>query len=262
MAEIRDDLLMEQPDSTHLGDCEICCLPLPLDLTKSSITTCCTKRVCEGCTIANYEREREESLEHRCPFCRHPIPKTKEEGYQNEIKRIEANDPLALLTKGEQYYREGDHGVVFEYWSKSAGLGNMEAHYKVSLLYRGGKGVEKDEKKELHHLEEAAIGGHPYARYDLAMKEMRNKRYERTWEHFIIAAKLGLDKALEQVKKGFQMGIVSKEDYEASLRGHQAAIDATKSVQREAAYAFWAEERSRNEFLEMMRGVPQINITM
>jgi hypothetical protein len=31
---------------------------------------------------------------------------------------------------------------------------------------------------------------------------------------------------------------VSKEDYEAALRGHQAAVDATKSQQREEAYAF------------------------
>jgi DNA-binding GntR family transcriptional regulator len=31
---------------------------------------------------------------------------------------------------------------------------------------------------------------------------------------------------------------VSKEDYAAALRGHQAAVDATKSKQREEAYTF------------------------
>jgi hypothetical protein len=30
---------------------------------------------------------------------------------------------------------------------------------------------------------------------------------------------------------------VSKDDYAAALRGHQAAVDATKSEQREEAYA-------------------------
>ncbi len=30
-AELRDELLFKQPESTHLGDCPICCLPLPLD---------------------------------------------------------------------------------------------------------------------------------------------------------------------------------------------------------------------------------------
>ena len=33
----------------------------------------------------------------------------------------------------------------------------------IYQLYRNGLGVEKDEKKELYHLEEAAIGGHPDA---------------------------------------------------------------------------------------------------
>jgi hypothetical protein len=56
-------------------------------------------------------------------------------------------------------------------------------------------------------------------------------------KHFIIAANLGDDEALESVKKGFMKGCVSKEDYEAALRGHQAAVDETKSEQRAAAYA-------------------------
>ena len=34
-------------------------------------------------------------------------------------------------------------------------------------------------------------------------------------------------------------GHISKEDFAATLRGIKAAIDATKSPQREAAYAFY-----------------------
>jgi hypothetical protein len=49
---------------------------------------------------------------------------------------------------------------------------------------------------------------------------------------------------LHDVKKGFMGGYVSKEDYAAALRGHQAAVDATKSQQRDAAYAY---QRSMNE---------------
>jgi len=67
----------------------------------------------------------------------------------------------------------------------------------------------------------------------------RNGKNDRAAKHFIIAAKLGLDGALDKVKEGFQMGIVSKEEYAATLRGHQAAVDATKSIQRDAAYAFF-----------------------
>ncbi len=39
-AEIRDDKLFRQPDESYLGECTICCLPLPLDLTKRTIHTC------------------------------------------------------------------------------------------------------------------------------------------------------------------------------------------------------------------------------
>ncbi len=51
---------------------------------------------------------------------------------------------------------------------------------------------------------------------------------------------LGLDRALAMAKHGFAAGLVSKEDFEAALRGHQAAVDATKSEQREKAYAFYS----------------------
>jgi len=43
---------------------------------------------------------------------------------------------------------------------------------------------------------------------------------------------------------GFMDGVVSKEDFEAALRGHQAAVDATKSEQRDAAYKYY---RQRNQ---------------
>ena len=49
---------------------------------------------------------------------------------------------------------------AFEYLTRAAALGNAAAHYGLSILYEEGVGVEKDEKKELHHLEEAATGGH------------------------------------------------------------------------------------------------------
>jgi TPR repeat protein len=100
-----------------------------------------------------------------------------------------------------------------------------------------GKELRRTKKKEVYHLEEAAIGGHPDARYNLACYEVRNGRTDRATKHLIIAAKLGHDLALDKVKEGFAKGFLSKEDYEAALRGHQAALDATKSKQREEAYA-------------------------
>ena len=185
------------------------------------------------------KREAEQRLEQRCAHCREPLPKTKEEAHQNLMKRVEANDPEAMCQMGKKCNDEEDHNGAFEYWSKAAALEDVTAHYHLSLLYHDGNGVEMDKKKEIYHLEEAAIGGHPGARYNLGNHEGRNGRHERAARHFTIAANLGLDDALEEVKKGFTKGFVSKENFEAALRGHQATVDATKSEQREEGYAFY-----------------------
>ena len=160
------------------------------------------------------------------------------------LKRVKANDPVALSEMGKQVKwgrrgSEGDYEKAFEYWTKAAALGDMDAHYNLSVMYREGGEVEKNEEKEVYHLEEAAIGGHPEARRNLGAYEGNRGRYERAYKHYIIAAKQGYDEALEEVKKGFQRGYVSKEDYAAALRGHQAAVDATKSKQREETHQYY-----------------------
>jgi TPR repeat protein len=102
-------------------------------------------------------------------------------------------------------------------------------------VYREGKGVEKDKKKEVYHLEEAAIAGHTFARHNLACSEGINGRHERAVKHWIISAKLGDGKSVEGLKESYADGLVSKEDFAAALRAHQAALDATKSPQRDKA---------------------------
>ena len=86
-------------------------------------------------------------------------------------------------------------------------------------------------------MEEAAVDGHTTARYNLGAIEWGNKRFERAVKHFTIAANLGFDGSLETLKEIYPVGYISKEDYADALRGHQAAVDATKSPQREAAEA-------------------------
>mmetsp|Transcript_18001 Transcript_18001/g.30398 ORF Transcript_18001/g.30398 Transcript_18001/m.30398 type:complete len:147 (+) Transcript_18001:575-1015(+) len=143
---------------------------------------------------------------------------------------------------GARHYLEGDYGTAFEYLTKAAELDNAEAHYQLSRFYREGVvGVEKDERKRLYHLEEAAIGGHPFARHDLGCREAENGNYERTTRHLIIAASLGYELSMEMLKANHARGYVSKEDFATALRAHQAALDATKSPQRETAEK-WEKE--------------------
>src|SRR6056300_1755002 len=119
-AEIRDDRLFRQPDESHLGECPICCLPLPLDHNKWNINSCCCKAICTGCNHANYLREKEQGLEQRCPFCREPLTKPDEEMNQLLMKRVKANDPAALFQMGQKCEHEGDYERAFQYWTKAA----------------------------------------------------------------------------------------------------------------------------------------------
>ena len=238
-AEVRDNQLFTQPDESHRGECPICCLPLPFDENKlTKLNSCCSKYICRGCAHANLKREKEQGLKQRCTYCREPLPTTQDEINKNHMNRIKANDPAALCQMGRKCSKKGDLKGAIEYFTKAAELGNADAHFNLSLMYYKGEGVETDIKRAVHHWEEAAIGGHQEARFNLGCYEHRRSNYDRAAKHFIIAAKLGLDEALEQVKVGFAEDFVSKEVYEAALRGHQAAVDATKSKQREEAYAF------------------------
>jgi TPR repeat protein len=100
-------------------------------------------------------------------------------------------------------------------------------------MYRNGKAVEKDTKKYIYHLEEAAIGGHPEARHNLGCIETNNGNFERAVKHFIIAANLGNDGSLKSLRELYADGHASKEDYASALRAYQAALEAAKSAERE-----------------------------
>lgn len=240
-AELRDELLFKQPETSHLGDCPICFLPQPLDEQKSSMETCCSKLICNGCLYASLSSHEDEVLANSCPFCRQIRPKTLAELEQNKVRRREANDPVAIRENGTRCFHEGDYNSAIEYWTKATELSNdAEAHHHLSS-YALGRVVERDKKKALFHLEQAAIGGHPKARHDLAYEEENLGRTDRALKHSMIAAKLGHDKSMKDLKMGYAMGLVRKEDFAAALRGHQAAVDATKSPQRDAA-----EEAKKN----------------
>jgi len=233
-AELRDRDLFTQPDISHLGECPICCLPLPLDGKKSMLMTCCSQSICMGCDYTNQKREFDAGLEQRCAFCREPVAKSQEEHNKRIMKRVKKNCPVAICETGKKCYNGGNYESALKYWTKAAELGDTNAHYNLSMYDEGqDEKDKKDKKKKVYHLEEAAIGGHHMARYYLGLYEKRNGRFDRARKHLIIAANLGHEGSLKGLKKLFANGHASKEDYAGALRGYQAAVDATKSEERE-----------------------------
>ena len=202
--------------------------------------SCCSKTICIGCHYANQIRQLGLVIpqEPSCAFCREPSPTTKEEVDAMRMKRVEKNDPFAMRQLGIKRHEEGDFSSAFEYFTKASELGDAVAHYNLSVMYHLGQGVEKDEKKHVYHLEEAAIGGCVNARHNLAVVEKRNGRMERAVKHWIIAASMGDKESMKLLWKLHARGLVKNENWTATLRAHRTAIDATKSPQREEAEAF------------------------
>ena len=237
-AELRDKLLFKQPGCcTYKGDCPICFLPLPHDPTKCVANDCCSQMICLGCSCAHFLPERGVAPEQKCIFCRSPVAETPAQELKYRMKRIEVNCPVAIRNEGLECYHDGKYEEAFEYYSKAAELGDIEAHYHLATLYGYGEGVEKDEKKQRKHLETAAIGGHPGARLVLCDLEMNKGNINRTIKHLVIAAKQGSEHAIDFLKKRYTDGdgIVSKDVLADALRGYQEALDTMKSPQREAA---------------------------
>jgi TPR repeat protein len=168
-----------------------------------------------------------------CPFCREP--QNDAENKKRLMKRVKANDPAAMFEVGQECFLKGDYNSALKYLIKAAELGDLMAHHQLGFMYGNGKGVEEDQVKAVCHAEKAAIGGHPGARYNLASVEERNGNVERSVKHLIIAANLGEEDSMKVLWKHYSGGNITKKGLDATLRTHQAALDAMKSEQRNAA---------------------------
>ncbi|EJK48807.1 hypothetical protein THAOC_32363, partial [Thalassiosira oceanica] len=120
-------------------------------------------------------------------------------------KRVNAGDPLAINFLGDQHL-DGKYGLekdvtrAVELYERAAELGVKDAHYNLGVIYANGMDVEKDMAKA----------------------------------HYLVAAKLGQDNSLKEVKLLFMDGLATKTDYAGALQGYQEAI---KSPDQEEAKA-------------------------
>ena len=239
--ELHERDLLTQPESTYLGECPICFLPMPLDLELTILQNCCSKLICRGCIYANFMSNGTQN----CLFCRTPASTSKEEAWKKNSKRSDAEDPVAIRQAGILKYYECDPYSAMHYWGWASELGDIDAHYRLGVLFREGYGydkgiangipVEKNKNAAVYHLDMAAIGGHPHARYILGCIEKENGNMEIAVRHLIIGANLGCNDSMKALWKHYSDGNITKEDLDATLRTNKAAIDATKSAQRNAA---------------------------
>ena len=120
----------------------------------------------------------------------------------------------------------------------AAELGVKNAHYNLGVLYREGTDVEKETVKMIRHYEAAAMGGHVHARFSLGCAEGNAANCNLALQHFLIAAKLGHNDALDNVKAMFMSSLATKADYAEALRGYQSAVEEMRSPNRDEAKSF------------------------
>jgi TPR repeat protein len=111
-----------------------------------------------------------------------PTEKSKAKIYKNTMKRIAANDSIATFEHGIDCIKAGDHNKTIEYLNKAAELGDTESHFCLAGMYHSGtpQGVQVDIEKDIfHYLEEAAIRGHPQARFNFGAHEEESAAMKR-----------------------------------------------------------------------------------
>ena len=236
--ELFDVQLFALPPKTE--ECPICMIPLPYSDDESSYMSCCGKTICNGC---RYCLTRD-----CCPFCNTAHPTSPEETMMRFAERIEKyNDPEAMVLLA-MYLSEGQYGLpvdkskAFELLQRASELGSATGHDHLGTTYRMGDGIEIDKKKSVHHYQIATMMGHVVSRHNLGFVEYENGNLQRAMRHFMIAAKCGYKDSLHNIKEGFKDGHVTKQDFEKTLRGYQAACDETKSEQRDRAAVIIAQE--------------------
>ena len=156
----------------------------------------------------------------------------------------ESNDSGALHVLATCYDIGGKLGLpqdsrkAHQLWVRAAELGSREAHHSLSQSYgkyHKERGVEKDDKKELFHLEEAAILGDAASRCDLGMYEADRGNWNQAKRHWMLSASAGCEGCLERIKLGVKKGAVSKDEHSKTLRNYRDSVEVTKTVQRDIA---------------------------
>ena len=79
------------------------------------------------------------------------------------------------------------------------------------------------------------MNGHVESRHGLGAVEYNAGNYLLAVKHYMISAKMGYKKSLNQIKRLFLHRVATKEQYAEALTGYQDAVEETKSHQREVA---------------------------
>jgi len=235
-AELKEERLYSQGLERPEGDfCPICTLAIPFPMDRySSINVCCMKRLCKGCVMAAKKRGMFD-----CPFCRTPYSNNNAAMVAMFQVRVGKKDPEAIAQLGYKHYHGGgnlglriDIRKAIELWKEAAELGSVKALYNLALSHEV---IQADQAKAIQLYEKAAMEGSTLARHNLGMVAGENGNFVNSYKHLLISANMGLKESVDAIKGLFMRGLATKMQYAEAMRGYQAAVEETKSVDRDDA---------------------------
>ncbi|EJK58883.1 hypothetical protein THAOC_20958 [Thalassiosira oceanica] len=156
--------------------------------------------------------------------------------------RVAKKDPAAIYFLGN-HYSDGKCGLqkdmrkAVDLWTEAAELGTTEALFHLGVVYNHGEGVQKDKAKAAEFYMKATMQGHVMSRCNLGHSEAEKGKHKRAVRHFLISAKMGHKRSVENIKGLFIAGLATKEQYAEALKGYQDAVEEMKSHDRDEASA-------------------------
>ncbi|EJK67046.1 hypothetical protein THAOC_11965, partial [Thalassiosira oceanica] len=234
---LQERLMSSGHDRPEGDRCPICFDLIELPMGHHSKTNaCCMKKICNGCDLAATRR----GMYNSCPFCRTNTPSDDASMLAMIQKRVSKGDVEAINHLGDNYYH-GDLGLAkdapraIELWTEAAELGgSVDAHYRLGHMYYTGNDGEEDEPRGIRHFQQAAMKGHVESRHNLgAVEHDDNGHYQLAVQHWMISAKMGFEKSLNNIKEMFKDGHATKAQYAEALLGYRDAVEEMKSPQRE-----------------------------
>ena len=125
------------------------------------------------------------------------------------------------LSDATRVYDTGDYKQAAKLYQPLADKGNAEAQYVLGMMYRAGRGVERDNKEAKKWYQLAAEQGHPIAQFYLGWMHARGKGIPQD----LVKAYMWVSIAIANVsndaaKKEF---IVDRDSLAASMTADQIA---------------------------------------
>jgi TPR repeat protein len=202
------------------------------NMSMKEFFSCCGKSICGGCVHSFIQSGNSE----KCPFCNSRTGgKTVSDRIEELMKRVEANDAVAVYMLAGHYYHEGsglqqDLAKGVELYARAAELGSGKAHFALGYFYDEGG----DLKKAKFHYEAAAIAGDEVARNNLGTMEEESGNVERAVKHWIIAASAGSFRSMNVLLGAFNHGFVSPNAMDSTLTAYNKSCAEMRSEARDA----------------------------